>query len=76
MRAMRAALVLSLLALAGCELIADFDRSKIPRMRADGGLDGSMPDGDASTDETGEPDADLPIDEDDAGGDGDENDAG
>lgn len=47
MRTLRALVSLGLLlgvalGLAGCELVADFDRSKIPRMAADSGPDMNM----------------------------------
>lgn len=47
------ALVFALLAGSGCELIVDFDRSKIPMAGSDApGPDGSMPpDDDAGADE-------------------------
>jgi len=52
------ALMLSCSVLAGCELIADFDRSKIPEApdRDAGFLDAAPPPGDAASD-TGAPDA-------------------
>jgi hypothetical protein len=63
---LRSLLALSLLcsALVGCELIADFDRSKIPDVApgADAGMDAARPQPDAGP----EPDEDAGA-EDDAG---------
>ena len=56
------ALMLSCSLLAGCELIADFDRSKIPdegEGRDSGFIDAAPPPGDAATD-SGAPDAIAP----------------
>jgi hypothetical protein len=68
-------LLACLLGLLGCELVADFDRSKIPRMRADGGLDASAPEEDASTSDDSAV-QDPPVDDDDAGDPDADNDAG
>jgi len=52
MRTLRTLWLLAIvLGLLGCELVADFDRTKIPRTHADAGPDGSTPD---------VPDADVP----------------
>ena len=60
---MRMSLGLLLLASSGCELIADFDRSKIPGQSVDTGM--PMPEDDAGEDDAGESDAAA---SDDAGG--------
>lgn len=73
MRGLVLVLVASCALLSGCELVADFDRSKIPRADAGSGPgDGSVPD-DGSIIDPPPPDEDSGSDEldDDAGSDED-----
>lgn len=44
----------------GCELVADFDRSKIPT-GLDGSFEGGLPEEDAGDDDAGSEDAAVPV---------------